>query len=66
MAGSNNDKCVIKHTDENGATISTLASNDVEMVDRVYFDNGGQFMQPFVDFSEGVFSAGHKLLIEVA
>ena len=66
VAGSNNDICVVKFKDASGATITTLASNDVELVDRVYFDHGGQFINPFIDFSEGVFSPGHKLLIELA
>ena len=66
VAGAKNDVCVVKFKDASGATITTLASNDVELTDRVYFNEGGQYMLPFVDFSEGVFSAGHKLLIELA
>lgn len=65
IAGANNDKCVIKNGGESSATITVLATPDVELPAIRYFDNSGQYMRPFVDFGDGVFSAGHKLIIEV-
>ncbi len=66
VCGSNNDVCVIKQASGSGATIATLSSADVEVVDRVYFDDDGQWMIPFVDFGDCTLNVGHKLVIEVA
>jgi len=65
QAGSNNDSIVIREAATDGATIATLASADVEVVDRVYFEDGGQFMKPHVDFADSTLNAGHKLIFEI-
>ena len=68
VGGAIDDKCVIKMNDENGATICTLATAVVVVPDTVRFKGGGQYMDPFIDFSDGTFTAqgAHKLIIEVA
>jgi len=65
IAGANDDKCVIKNGDENSATITVLSTPDVELPAIRYFDNSGQFIKPFVDFSLCTLNVGHKLLIEI-
>jgi len=59
------DICVIKHDTDAGPTITTL-SCAAALVDRVYFDKGGQFLKPMIDFSECTFAGAHKLIIELA
>ena len=65
VAGAGNDICVIKQKTDAGATIATLATPDVEIIDRVYFEDGGQFMSPMIDISDCTLNAGHKLVIEL-
>lgn len=65
LAGLDNDKCVIKNGSAASATITVLATPDVELPAIRYFDNSGQFMKLFIDFSEGTFNAGHKLIVEI-
>jgi hypothetical protein len=66
VAGSNNDVCVLKQLTDAGATIATLSSPDVELVDRVYFDYGGQYMRPMIDLTDSALNTNHKLVIELA
>lgn len=65
VAGANNDICVIRQDDRDDPIITTLASPDVEMVDRTYFDDDGQYMWPYIDFSESTLTAGHKVIFEL-
>jgi len=60
------DKIVIKNGDASGPVITVLATPNPATIDRVYFKDGGQFMRPFIDFSEGYFNIGHKVVFEVA
>jgi len=66
VAGANNDILVVKQGSATGATIVTLATPDVEIVDRVFFDDGGQWMLPYIDFSDCTLTADHKVVIELA
>ena len=66
LPGAANDKCVIKHVDENGAVIANLISASGSEAARVYFHEEGQFMKPFIDFSACVLTATHMLIIEIA
>jgi len=65
VAGANNDVIVIRENDTDGATITTLSSADVEVVDRTYFEDGGQYMKPHIDFADSTLNAGHKLIFEI-
>ena len=65
VAGSDNDKCVIKNGSASAATIVVLATPDVELPAIRYFDNSGQYMKPFVDFSDCTLNTGHKLIVEI-
>lgn len=60
------DRVVIKEEDENGPRITTLATPNPEKIDRVPFKEDGQYMRPFIDFSEGIFNTGHLLIFELA
>lgn len=65
-AGADGDVCAIKYGADDGAVITILACEDEFNVDRKTFDEGGQFCSVYIDFSAGVFSAGHSLTIELA
>lgn len=56
---------VVKQGDENGPTIATLATASAVKEDRIIFEDGGQFMIPFIDFSECTLKSGHKVVFEV-
>lgn len=65
------DRVVIKQGGASGPIITTLATPSPEVVDRVYFgvgedDEEGQYMKPFIDYSESHFNTGHVLVFEVA
>jgi len=49
-------------------SIDTVSVKEVIAVkaDVVRFNPDGQYMKPFIDFSEGIFNPGHKLIIEIA
>lgn len=66
IAGADNDKCFISNQTAAGAMVTLLATPDVELPAIRYFDDDGQFVAPFIDFSKGVFSVGHILGIELA
>lgn len=64
--GADDDICVIKNKTDAGATISNMSVGDANVPDRVYFEDGGQFMQPFIDLSASTLSANHVIIIEIA
>jgi len=66
QGGANNDLCIIKYGSDGGAIISVLGVADADEVDRCYFEDGGQYMDIYIDFSAGVFTGTHKLIIELA
>ena len=66
LPGADNDKCVIKNGSAASAMVTVLASPDVELPAIRYFDDGGQWIKPFVDFSECTLNAGHMLIFELS
>lgn len=64
-SNTDNDICVVKQGMATGAIITTL-NTDTKGVDRIIFDDDGQFMKPMIDFSAGAFVGTHTLVIELA
>lgn len=66
LAGANDDVCVIKETRDDEPRITTLSTPDVEIVDRTYFDDDGQYMSPYIDIGESILTGTHKIIFELA
>ena len=64
IVGNANDVLVVKQTNESGAIICKLGSSAAAESDRCYF-YGGQYMEPFIDFSDCTLNAGHKVIFEL-
>jgi hypothetical protein len=62
VPGSANDKCVIKHTSDAGATIFHELCPDAGSK-TVYFD--GALLPLCLDFSDGVYNSGHRVIIRL-
>lgn len=65
-AATEDDLVVIKNGADDAAVICQLGSPEIPAPDRVYFDDGGQYMQPFVDLSACTLIAAHILIFELA
>ncbi len=64
IAGAIGDFIVIKEASASGPEICRLGSAIVAEPDRCYFE-GGQYMQPFIDFGDCTLNAGHKVIFEL-
>ena len=64
IAGANANIMVIKQTNGSGPEITRLGCPDASQPDRCYFE-GGQYMEPFIDFGDCTLAAGHKVIFEL-
>ncbi len=64
IAGANANVLVIRETNGSGPEITRLGCPDAVQPDRCYFE-GGQYMEPFIDFGDCTLSAGHKVIFEL-
>uniref|UniRef100_A0A6M3K7N0 Uncharacterized protein n=1 Tax=viral metagenome TaxID=1070528 RepID=A0A6M3K7N0_9ZZZZ len=64
IVGAANNVMVIKQSVETGPEITRLGSAAAAESDRCYFE-GGQYMEPFIDFGDCTLNAGHKVIFEL-
>ena len=64
IVGNADDVMVIKEGGATGSEITRLGSAAAAESDRCYFE-GGQYMEPFIDFGECILNAGHKVIFEL-
>ena len=60
IPGAISDECIIKNGSATGATLFHAVSGDGEPRVQYYF---GETIVPFMDFSDGTFSSGAKVII---
>ena len=62
--GSANDRCVVKQKTEDGPTRFDSNYTDSQSDSRIKYFMGTR-CEPFIDYSECVVSAGHKIIMEL-
>ena len=64
IVGAADNIMVIRQTNGSGPEITRLGSAEAAESDRCYFE-GGQYMEPFIDFGDCTLNAGHKVIFEL-